>query len=114
LGFKAAKLGAIFVSQPVARIVRWRRRQVAKVRVTWIAQVGLLLSLVDDYLMQQFPMGMGGKVAMTALVVVLPVALLSLWRAGLLPPERYETEAPVWRPGPSLPPGDGTNPPPTP
>jgi hypothetical protein len=90
------------VSQPVTRSVRWRRRKVPKVRVTWVAQVALLLSLIDEYLMQQFPMGMGGKFGLTIVVVILPVFALSLWRAGLLPPERYEEDAPIWRPGPPI------------
>lgn len=79
------------MEQPnVGRTVRWRRRQVRKIRVTWIGQVGLLLFLLSNYLMQQFPMGMGYKVLLTLVMVVLPVIALALWRAGLLPPERVE------------------------
>ena len=80
--------------QPVARTMRWRRRRVPKIRVTWIGQVAVLLALIDDYMLQSLHPAMTGKVLLTLAVVVLPVVALALWRAGLLPPERYEVEPP--------------------
>ena len=82
------------VQESVARTVRWRRRQVPKVRVTWIGQVTLFLALIDDYTLQQLNLGMGGKVLLTLAIVVLPCLALCLWRAGLLPPERVIEEPP--------------------
>jgi hypothetical protein len=76
----------------VQRTVRWRRRTVRKIRVTWIGQVTLLLALVDEYVIQTFQLAIGGKFLATLLIVILPVLALCLWRAGLLPPERVVVE----------------------
>ena len=76
----------------VTRTTRWRRRTVRKIRVTWIAQVTLLLLLIDEYLIGVYQLRMGGKFLLTLFLVVLPCLALSLWRAGLLPPERVVTE----------------------
>lgn len=82
------------VQPTVAKTIRWRRRKVPKVRITWVGQVGVFLSLLAGYIMQSIPMNIGERVLLSIGLVVLPVVALLLWRAGLLPPERYEEELP--------------------
>jgi tellurite resistance protein TehA-like permease len=71
---------------------RWRRRDVLPIRVTWIGLVAVLLLLIHKRLIQLYPMGITERAGLFVLVVVIPVALVSLWRAGLLPPERVSEE----------------------
>lgn len=76
------------------RTYRWRRREVPKLRVTWIGLVATLLMLIHIEVMKIFLVPVTPRFGLFLLMVVLPVLLLSLWRAGLLPPERvpYEGE----------------------
>lgn len=62
------------------------------IRVTWLGQVAVLMLLVHQFILRTHPMGMTGKVGMFILVVIIPVLLATLWRAGLLPPERVPVE----------------------
>lgn len=84
------------MSQEVQRTYRWRRRQVTPVRWTWLGMVTVLLTLIHQQVLLAHPMGMTGRVGLFIGMVVLPVVLLTLWRAGLLPPERvpYDDEGP--------------------
>lgn len=83
------------MTDDIPRTYRWRRRQVPKLRVTWIGLVATLLTLVHIEVMRLFPVGITARFGFLLLMVVLPVLLLGLWRAGLLPPERvpYEGES---------------------
>ena len=72
----------------VPQTYRWRRREVPKIRVTWIGLVFMLLMLIHKQLAKTLALSIGPAVLLFIPVVLLPVLLLSLWRAGLLPPER--------------------------
>jgi hypothetical protein len=74
------------------RTYRWRRRHVVPTRVTWVGMVGLFLVLLHAELRRAFNLGMAGTVGLFILVVLIPLLLLVLWRAGLLPPERVLVE----------------------
>lgn len=81
------------MNQPVAPTYRWRRRKMPYMRVTWVGMVAVLLILIHDQLTRMYPMGRGLQVLLFILIVVLPIFALSLWRAGLLPPERVAIDS---------------------
>jgi hypothetical protein len=81
------------VTEPIAPTYRWRRRKVVPTRVTWVGLVGLFLVLLHRELTRVLNPGMGLTVLMFIVVVLLPLLLLILWRAGLLPPERVAVGA---------------------
>ena len=78
------------MTEPIAKTYRWRRRQVIQTRVTWVGMVGLFLVLLHREVTKVMNTGMGLTVLLFILIVLLPIGLLILWRAGLLPPERVE------------------------
>lgn len=81
------------MSEPVERTYRWRRRQVVHTRITWVGLVTVLLMLIHKQIVLAQPgIGMTGKAAWFIAVVIVPVVLLLLWRAGLLPPERVAVD----------------------
>lgn len=80
------------MSQEVNRTYRWRRRRVTPVRVTWLGMVAVLLTLIHQQIVLAHPMGMTGRVGLFIAMVLVPVLLLALWRAGLLPPERVPSD----------------------
>lgn len=67
---------------------RWRRRRVLPIRVTWIGMVAVFMLLAHLTHMQLRPMGMTAQAGWFIVTVLVPVVLVALWRAGLLPPER--------------------------
>jgi hypothetical protein len=68
---------------------RWRRRKVQRVRVTWLGMVLVLCLMVHRSLLRAHPEWSTTVQTLTFLpTVVLPMLLLTLWRLGLLPPER--------------------------
>jgi fucose 4-O-acetylase-like acetyltransferase len=71
---------------------RWRRRDVPRIRITWVGQVAMFLLLLHQFILRTHPMGMVGRAGLFILVVLIPVVLVSLWRAGLLPPERVPVD----------------------
>ncbi|MEB3222511.1 MAG: hypothetical protein VKS61_10575 [Candidatus Sericytochromatia bacterium] len=75
--------------QALAPTYRWRRRQVQRVRVTWLGMVLVLCLMSHRSLLNAFP-DWSTTVRFLTFVptVVLPMLLLTLWRLGLLPPER--------------------------
>ncbi|MEB3197809.1 MAG: hypothetical protein VKP62_11455 [Candidatus Sericytochromatia bacterium] len=74
---------------PLAPTYRWRRRAVQKVRFTWLGMVFVLCMMAHRSLTQAFPAWPNSWKVMAFLpLVVLPMLLLTLWRLGLLPPER--------------------------
>ena len=82
----------------IAPTFRWRRREVFKVRVTWLGMVLVLCLMTHRAILNAWPaLGMGSKVLAFVAVVVLPMLLLGLWRLGLLPPERVRCDAPPER-----------------
>ncbi len=80
--------------------VRWRRRAMPKVRVTWLAMVVIMFMLAHRALIENVPLGVTGKVATFIAMVLVPTVLFALWRLGLLPPERVVVEATDPEPGP--------------
>jgi hypothetical protein len=76
------------VTEPAAPTYRWRRRKVIPTRVTWVGLVGLFLVLLHRELTHTLNTGMGLTVLLFIVIVLIPILLLILWRAGLLPPER--------------------------
>lgn len=76
----------------VSQTYRWRRRDVPKVRVTWIGLVFMLLMLIHKQLAKSLALSIGPAVLLFIPVVLIPVLALSLWRAGLLPPERVPVQ----------------------
>lgn len=79
----------------VAPTYRWRRREVFKVRVTWLGMVLVLCLMTHRAILLNWPaLGMTGKVATFIAVVILPMLGLALWRLGLLPPERVRDDGP--------------------
>lgn len=76
------------MSQEVHRTYRWRRRQVTPVRWTWIGMVAVLMTLIHQQIVSLHPMGVTGRAGLFIVLVLVPVILATLWRAGLLPPER--------------------------
>lgn len=75
---------------------RFRRRRVMPIRVTWLGQVALVLLLAHLAAFRAFApgAGMGARVLAFILGVALPVVAVTLWRAGLLPPERVAVPGP--------------------
>lgn len=75
---------------------RFRRREVMPIRVTWLGQVALALTLIHQAVFRTLLPGapVGTRVLAFALGVLLPTLLLALWRAGLLPPVREVVFAP--------------------
>ena len=72
----------------VPQTYRWRRRTVPSIRVTWLGMVGIFLLLLHQQVVRSFGLAIGPAVLLFIAFVFLPVLLLALWRAGLLPPER--------------------------
>lgn len=72
----------------VPQTYRWRRREVPRIRVTWIGLVGMLLLLIHKQVSKALALAIGPSALLFIGLVLVPVLLLSLWRAGLLPPER--------------------------
>ncbi len=80
----------------VAPTYRWRRREVMKVRVTWLAMVLVLCLMVFRAITHQWTgLGKTLEVGIFIAVVILPMLGLVLWRFGLLPPERVRDEGPT-------------------
>jgi membrane protease YdiL (CAAX protease family) len=95
-GRDRAKSRRIAVSEQVERTYRWRRRQVVQTRLTWLGLVAVLLLLIHKEILRTQPaLGMTGKAAWFIAVVLVPMGLLLLWRAGLLPPERVPVDLPA-------------------
>ncbi|MEB3330411.1 MAG: hypothetical protein VKQ33_14395 [Candidatus Sericytochromatia bacterium] len=68
---------------------RWRRREVQRVRVTWLGMVLVLCLMAHRSLLRAHPAWSTTTQTLTFLpTVVVPMLLLILWRLGLLPPER--------------------------
>jgi hypothetical protein len=79
----------------IAPTYRLRRREVMKVRTTWLIMVLVLCLMTARAIMRGVPIeSRGGQVLTFILVVVLPMVALILWRLGLLPPERVRADDP--------------------
>lgn len=79
----------------IAPTYRFRRREVMKVRLTWLGMVFVLCLMTFRAITRGWPgLGMTGEVVLFIGVVVLPMLALALWRLGLLPPERVRVDAP--------------------
>lgn len=86
------------VSPAVAVTYRWKRRAVQRVRVTWLFMVFVLFCMGHRaFLHAHLDLGMAGKVGSFIGMVLFPTLLLTLWRFGLLPPERVPSDAPPGR-----------------
>lgn len=68
--------------------VRWRRREVPRMRITWCVMVVVLFMVAHMTLIENVDLGRTGNLLTFIPMVILPTIALILWRLGLLPPER--------------------------